>query len=77
VTQKLPLRKHLQICGRQNFSSVVDTAEDRFATSFLDSFFFFFFFRWRYSLLWALAYRTIPLHFSLSPTHPEGVPTLT
>jgi len=29
-------------------------------------FFFFFFFRWRYSPLWALACRTIPLHFSLS-----------
>ena len=32
-------------------------------------FFFFFFFRWRYSLLWALACRTIPLHFFLSITH--------
>jgi hypothetical protein len=28
----------------------------------------FFFFRWRYRLLWALACRTIPLHFSLSIT---------
>jgi len=27
-----------------------------------------FFFRWRYSPLWALASRTIPLHFSLSIT---------
>jgi len=31
--------------------------------------FFFFFFRWRYSLLWALACQTIPLHFSLSITN--------
>ena len=31
--------------------------------------FFFFFFRWRYSPLWALACRTIPLHFSLSITN--------
>ena len=30
---------------------------------------FFFFFRWRYSPLWALACRTIPLHFSLSFTN--------
>jgi len=30
--------------------------------------FIFFFFRWRYSPLWALACRTIFLHFSLSPT---------
>jgi len=30
--------------------------------------FYFFFFRWRYSPLWALACRTIPLHFSLSIT---------
>jgi len=29
----------------------------------------FFFFRWRYSPLWALACRTIPLHFSLSITN--------
>ena len=28
-----------------------------------------FFFRWRYSPLWALACRTIPLHFSLSITN--------
>ena len=28
--------------------------------------FFFFFFHWRYSPLWALACRAIPLHFSLS-----------
>jgi len=28
-----------------------------------------FFFRWRYSLLWTLACRTIPLHFSLSITN--------
>ena len=28
----------------------------------------FYFFRWRYSPLWALACRTIPLHFSLSIT---------
>ena len=27
------------------------------------------FFRWRYSPLWALAYRKIPLHFSLSITN--------
>jgi len=31
--------------------------------------FFFFFFRWRYSPLWALACRTIPLHFSLFITN--------
>jgi len=30
---------------------------------------FFFFFRWRYSPLWALACRTIPLHLSLSITN--------
>jgi len=30
---------------------------------------FFFFFRWRCSPLWALACRTIPLHFSLSITN--------
>ena len=30
---------------------------------------FFFFIRWRYSPLWALACRTIPLHFSLSITN--------
>jgi len=30
---------------------------------------FFFYFRWRYSPLWALACRTIPLHFSLSITN--------
>jgi len=30
---------------------------------------FFFFFRWHYSPLWALACRTIPLHFSLSITN--------
>ena len=30
--------------------------------------FFFFFFRWRYSPLWALACRKIPLHLSLSIT---------
>jgi len=30
---------------------------------------FFFFFRWRYSPLWALDCRTIPLHFSLSITN--------
>jgi len=29
----------------------------------------FSFFRWRYSPLWALACRTIPLHFSLSITN--------
>ena len=29
----------------------------------------FFFFRWRYSPLWALACRTIPLHLSLSITN--------
>jgi len=29
----------------------------------------FFFFRWRYSQLWALACRTIPLYLSLSPTN--------
>jgi len=28
-----------------------------------------FFFHWRYSLLWALACRTMPLHFSLSMTN--------
>jgi len=32
-------------------------------------FFFFFFFLWRYSPLWALACRTIPLRFSLSITN--------
>ena len=31
--------------------------------------FFFFFFCWCYSPLWALAYLTIPLHFSLSITN--------
>jgi len=31
--------------------------------------FFFFFFRWRYSPLWALACRTIPLHLFLSITN--------
>jgi hypothetical protein len=31
--------------------------------------FFFFFFHWRYSPLWALACRTIPLHLSLSITN--------
>jgi len=31
--------------------------------------FFFFFFRWRYSPLWALACRKIPLHYSLSFTN--------
>ena len=31
--------------------------------------YYFFFFRWRYSPLWALACRTIPLHFSLSITN--------
>ena len=31
--------------------------------------FFFFFFRWRYSPLWALAWRTIPLHLSVSITN--------
>jgi len=31
-------------------------------------FLFFFFFHWRYSPLWALACRTIPLHLSLSIT---------
>jgi hypothetical protein len=36
-------------------------------SSFL--FFFFFIFRWHYSPLWALACRTIPLHFSLSITN--------
>jgi hypothetical protein len=30
--------------------------------------FFFIFFRWRYNPLWALACRTISLHFFLSPT---------
>jgi len=30
---------------------------------------FFFFFRWRYSTLWALACRTIPLHLFLSITN--------
>jgi hypothetical protein len=30
---------------------------------------FFFFFRWRYSPLWSLACRTIPLHLSLSITN--------
>jgi len=31
--------------------------------------YYFFFFNWRYSPLWALACRTIPLHFSLSITN--------
>jgi hypothetical protein len=30
---------------------------------------YIFYFRWRYSPLWALACRTIPLHFSLSITN--------
>jgi len=29
----------------------------------------YFFFRWRYSPLWALACRTIPLHLSVSITN--------
>jgi len=47
-----------------SFQILVSTA----LTSGICNFFFFFFFRWRYSPLWALACRTIPLHLSLSPT---------
>ena len=38
---------------------------------------FFFFFRWRYSPLWALACRTVPLHLSLSTSITNSLHLLT
>jgi len=58
------------ICGGQhdidkNFSLSTSVVFCHYYSTF---FFFFFFFHWRYSPLWALAGRTIPLHLSLSIT---------
>jgi hypothetical protein len=47
---------------------VYKSEQDARVMCILLGFIFFFFFRWRYSPLWALACRTIPLHLSLSVT---------
>ena len=63
-------RYGLKPCGAHNIvnRNLADNIQCKFL-SIISNFFFFFFFCWRYSPLWALACRTIPLHLSLSITN--------
>jgi len=58
----------LRILGASTSWSLWDLSRPVYGLLYL-YFFFFFFFRWRYNPLWALACRTISLHFSLTITN--------
>ena len=66
-----------QLCGNSVIGNFVlltthlgsVLVNNQFDAQFFFRIFFFFFFHWHRSPLWALACRTIPLHFSLSITN--------